>query len=148
MKKQSIKGLAFIAIAGMSVASCDILKDLDYKVENDPLIGIVRFSKAHIESRISSVQEIVSNIDQYIGTVKQELHIVEQYFNNHLWLDCNLSPEIVDSLNESLKQAEKLLNRANKLVDGFGRLPLEKDPTIEIAELVSSDDPVEGELCD
>lgn len=37
MKKQSIKGLAFIAIAGMSVASCDILKDLDYKVENDPL---------------------------------------------------------------------------------------------------------------
>ncbi|CAK2393809.1 MoxR-like ATPase [Vibrio crassostreae] len=118
------------------------------KVENDPLIGIVRFSKAHIESRISSVQEIVSNIDQYIGTVKQELHIVEQYFNNHLWLDCNLSPEIVDSLNESLKQAEKLLNRANKLVDGFGRLPLEKDPTIEIAELVSSDDPVEGELCD
>lgn len=37
MKKQSIKGLAFIAIAGLSVASCDILKDLDYKVENDPL---------------------------------------------------------------------------------------------------------------
>ena len=118
------------------------------KVENDPLIGSVRFSKAHIESRISSVREIVSNIDQYIGTVKQELHIVEQYFNNHLWLDCNLLPEIVDSLNESLKQAEKLSNRANKLIDGFSRLPLEKDPTIEIAELVSSDDPVEGELCD
>jgi Flp pilus assembly protein TadD len=37
MKKQSIKGLAFIALAGISVASCDILKDLDYKVENDPL---------------------------------------------------------------------------------------------------------------
>ncbi|MCV3264775.1 hypothetical protein OGZ01_29025 [Vibrio harveyi] len=57
-------------------------------------------------------------------------------------------PEIVDSINESLKQAEKLLNRANKLVDGFSRLPLEEDPSIEIAELVSSDDPVQGELCD
>ena len=118
------------------------------KVENDPLIGSVRFSKAHIESRVLSVQEIASNIDQYIGTVKQELQTVEQYFNNHLWLDCNLLPGIVDSLNESLKQAEKLLNRANKLVDGFSRLPLEEDPRIEIAELVSSDEPVEGELCD
>ncbi|WP_230845241.1 AAA family ATPase [Vibrio harveyi] len=118
------------------------------KVENDPLIGSVHFSKAHIESRVLSVQEIASNIDQYIGTVKQELQTVEQYFNNHLWLDCNLLPGIVDSLNESLKQAEKLLNRANKLVDGFRRLPLEEDPRIEIAELVSSDSPLGGELCD
>ncbi|HIF5544285.1 TPA: AAA family ATPase [Vibrio parahaemolyticus] len=118
------------------------------KVENDPLIGSARFSKAHIESRVLSVQEIVSNIEQHIDTVKQELQIVEQYFNSHLWLDCSLLPEIVDSLNESLKQAEKLLNRANKLVDGFSCLPLEEDPSIEIAELVSSDDPVEGELCD
>ncbi|HDM8166335.1 TPA: AAA family ATPase [Vibrio harveyi] len=118
------------------------------KVENDPLIGSVRFSKAHIESRVLSVQEIAINIDQYIGTVKQELQTVEQYFNSHLWLDGSLVPEIVDSINESLKQAEKLLNRANKLVDGFSRLPLEEDPSIEIAELVSSDDPVQGELCD
>ncbi len=118
------------------------------KVENDPLIGSAQFSKAHIESRVLSVQEIASNIDQYIGTVKQELQTVEQYFNNHLWLDCNLLPGIVDSLNESLKQAEKLLNRANKLVDGFSRLPLEEDPRIEIAELVSSDSPLGGELCD
>ncbi len=117
-------------------------------VENNPFIGSARFSKAHIESRVLRVQEIVNNIKQFIDTVKQELQTVEQYFNNHLWLDCSLLPEIVDSLTESLKQADKLLNRANKLVDGFSRLPLEEDPSIEIAELVSSDDPVEGELCD
>ncbi|WP_274062137.1 AAA family ATPase [Vibrio parahaemolyticus] len=118
------------------------------KVENNPLIGSARFSNAHIESRVLSVQEIVNNIEQHIDTVKQELQTVAQYFNSHLWLDCGLLPEIVDSLNESLKQAEKLLNRANKLVYGFSRLPLEEDPSIEIAELVSSDGPVEGELCD
>ncbi|WP_261904048.1 AAA family ATPase [Vibrio fortis] len=118
------------------------------KVENNPLIGSTRFSNAHIESRVLSVQEIVNNIEQHIDTVKQELQTVAQYFDSHLWLDCSLLPEIVDALNESLKQAEKLLNRANKLVDGFSCLPLEEDPSIEIAELVSSDDPVEGELCD
>ncbi|EJB8415124.1 TPA: AAA family ATPase [Vibrio vulnificus] len=118
------------------------------KVENNPLIGSARFSYAHIESRVASVQEIVNNIEQYIATVKQELQAVAEYFNSHLWLDCSLLPEIVDSLNDSLKQAEKLLNRANKLVDGFGRLPLEEDPSIKIAELVSCDGPLEGELCD
>ncbi|MBX2949577.1 MAG: hypothetical protein KF704_09900 [Crocinitomicaceae bacterium] len=37
MKKQSIKGLAFIAVAGSLVTSCDLLKDLDYTVTPDPL---------------------------------------------------------------------------------------------------------------
>jgi Flp pilus assembly protein TadD/outer membrane protein OmpA-like peptidoglycan-associated protein len=37
MKKQSIKGLAFIAVAGSLVTSCDLLKDLDYKVTPNPL---------------------------------------------------------------------------------------------------------------
>ena len=37
MKKQSIKGLAFIAVAGSLVTSCDLLKDLEYKVTPSPL---------------------------------------------------------------------------------------------------------------
>jgi outer membrane protein OmpA-like peptidoglycan-associated protein/Flp pilus assembly protein TadD len=37
MKKQSIKGLAFLAVAGSLVTSCDLLKDLDYKVTPNPL---------------------------------------------------------------------------------------------------------------
>ncbi len=37
MKKQSIKGLAFIAVAGSLTTSCDLLKDLDYTVTPDPL---------------------------------------------------------------------------------------------------------------
>lgn len=37
MKKQSIKGLALIAVAGTLVTSCDLLKDLEYKVTPNPL---------------------------------------------------------------------------------------------------------------
>jgi len=37
MRKQSIKGLAFMAVAGSLVASCDLLKDLEYKVTPSPL---------------------------------------------------------------------------------------------------------------
>jgi tetratricopeptide (TPR) repeat protein len=37
MKKQSIKGLAFIAVAGSLFTSCDLLKDLQYTVTPDPL---------------------------------------------------------------------------------------------------------------
>lgn len=37
MKKQSIKGLAFIAVTGSLVSSCDLLKDLDYTVTPSPL---------------------------------------------------------------------------------------------------------------
>ncbi|MNV05496.1 Tetratricopeptide repeat protein [compost metagenome] len=37
MKKQSIKGLACIAVTGSLVSSCDLLKDLDYTVTPSPL---------------------------------------------------------------------------------------------------------------
>ncbi len=37
MRKQSIKGLAFIAVTGSLVASCDLMKDLEYKVTPSPL---------------------------------------------------------------------------------------------------------------
>lgn len=37
MKKQSMKVIAFVALAGLTVTSCDLLKDLDYTVTPDPL---------------------------------------------------------------------------------------------------------------
>jgi outer membrane protein OmpA-like peptidoglycan-associated protein/Flp pilus assembly protein TadD len=37
MRKQNMKGLAFIAVTGALVTSCDLLKDLDYKVTPNPL---------------------------------------------------------------------------------------------------------------
>ena len=37
MKKQSIKGLAFVVAAGSLVSSCDLLKDLQYTVTPSPL---------------------------------------------------------------------------------------------------------------
>lgn len=37
MKKQSIKGLALVAVAGSIVTSCDLLKTLDYAVTPSPL---------------------------------------------------------------------------------------------------------------
>jgi hypothetical protein len=37
MKKQSIKALALIAISSAFVTSCDLLKDLNYKVTPSPL---------------------------------------------------------------------------------------------------------------
>lgn len=37
MKKQSIKGLAFVLIAGTTVSSCTLLKDLEYDVDPCPL---------------------------------------------------------------------------------------------------------------
>ncbi|MBI1838641.1 MAG: hypothetical protein HYR91_15355 [Flavobacteriia bacterium] len=37
MKKQTIKGFAFIALAGAMVTSCDLLKDLEYTVTPSPL---------------------------------------------------------------------------------------------------------------
>lgn len=37
MKKQSIKGLAFVAVAGSLATSCDLMKDLDYKITPNPL---------------------------------------------------------------------------------------------------------------
>ena len=37
MKKQSIKVLAFVAVAGTTVSSCTLLKDLEYDVDPCPL---------------------------------------------------------------------------------------------------------------
>ncbi len=37
MKRKGIKGLAFVAAAGLLATSCDLLKDVDYTVTPDPL---------------------------------------------------------------------------------------------------------------
>ncbi len=36
-KKQGIKGLAFVAAAGLIATSCDLVKDVDYVVVPSPL---------------------------------------------------------------------------------------------------------------
>ncbi len=88
-------------------------------VDHKPVINQRKFSNAHIESRVTSAQEIISNIERFLSSINDELKTVEIYFTNHLWLDSSLMPEVVDSLEKSKKEAEKLLERANLLAQGL-----------------------------
>ncbi|MFL0929539.1 AAA family ATPase [Vibrio parahaemolyticus] len=116
------------------------------EVKNTPISLNRSFSKDHIEGRVREVQSIRNNIEAYYNHVNKELSEVSGYFDRHLWLDKNLLSEVTDALQASIKEVDKLLNRATSLESGFKNLPLEAEPVLALEP--EDCDAIEGELCE
>ncbi|WP_229771365.1 AAA family ATPase [Vibrio parahaemolyticus] len=121
-------------------------KPIIEEVKNTPISLNRSFSKAHIEGRVREVQSIRNNIEAYYNHVNKELSEVSGYFDKHLWLDKNLLSEVTDALQASIKEVDKLLNRATSLESGFKNLPLEAEPVLALEP--EDCDAIEGELCE
>ncbi|EMW9163123.1 hypothetical protein AAFS68_003318, partial [Vibrio cholerae] len=107
-----------------------------------------KYSKAHVEGRVAEVKEIISSIDAYINNVSSHASVVGQVFDQHLWLEKSMLPQVLSGLEDAKKQAENLKKRATKLHTGFENLPMEGD-LIEISTPFKTESEIiDGELCD
>ncbi|KHT39399.1 ATPase [Vibrio sinaloensis] len=116
------------------------------KITHKQIILKNEFSKAHIDSRVNTVSDLINSIEMFANNVEGELEKVEAYFSQSLWLDLTLLPCVIEALNESKAKADKLLIRAKKLADEFSNLPVEKALATEIDEVSLESDAIEGEL--
>lgn len=94
-------------------------------VPNEPCMGIIEFSKAHISGRVAQVSELKTRISSFLLRLQQQSLSAEELLKNHLWVDPFIWPEVSDSLKNAISQAEKLKQRAEKLISGFEALPQE-----------------------
>lgn len=123
-------------------------EEVEVVTTNKKLIIDNKFSKAHIESRVSKAKELADDINSFIDNLNEQLTKVEDYFSLHLWLDPSLVPGVVNALDNAKALSHKLLERGNKLIEGFSSLPQEDEPSLQTEEAISSVDAIEGELCD
>ncbi len=118
---------------------------------NEPLMIAVPYSPSHIQGRVAETVLIQEKIQDHLNALEDNIAEVDTIFDNHLWVDQDLKPEVVNSYQIAKEHTEKLVKRAEKLVKGFESLPLEEavsitDDAIDMEE--DSEEVLEGDLCD
>lgn len=119
--------------------------------DNEPVLVSISYSKAHVDGRILETGMIRDEIKQHLGTLEVNISSVDAIFENHIWIDQGLKGEVVKSYQSAKEHTEKLLKRAETLVEGFKSLPVEEPVSIindglDIDE--NAESTLEGELCD
>jgi len=95
--------------------------------------------------RVSETVSIKEKIKKHLVTLEDNISAVDVIFDNHIWVDQDLKLEVVRSYQTAKEHTEKLLKRAEKLVEGFKSLPVE-EPIAIINDSSDSDNTLEGEL--
>ncbi len=118
---------------------------------NEPAVISISYSASHIQGRVAETVLIQEKINNHLNSLEESIAEVDTIFDNHIWVDQDLKPEVVYSYQTAKEHTEKLVKRAEKLVKGFESLPLEEavsitDDEINIEE--SEEEALEGDLCD
>ena len=124
--------------------------------ENKPVLVVkafeiaaesVHYSESHIQGRLQEVGNLKNTAQSHIEALNQQLESATSIFNNHIWLDKSLLPQVTASLENARIHTQKQLSKINKLELGFTALPRE-DESIHTDADVAEDTALEGELCE
>jgi len=96
-------------------------------VINEPFMDMVRYSNAHIDNRVNTVENLNVEINSYLKDLKLRAETDHKILSENLWLDSSIWPLVSESLQDAIAQTEKLVKRVQKLIIGFKELPLEDD---------------------
>lgn len=107
----------------------------------------VAYSESHIQGRLQEVGNLKHTAQMHVEALNEQLESATSIFNNHIWLDKALLPQVTASLENARTHTKKQLSKINKLEAGFTALPRE-DESIYIDSDVSEDTALEGELCE
>ncbi len=88
-----------------------------------PLTEPVRYGKKHITDRVSELQFVLTNIEQYIVDLEARIESIGTDVENHLWISKNFAQPALEVLHQSLLQVKKLSQRVITIRDGFAELP-------------------------
>lgn len=114
---------------------------------NKPVMGPVTYSDFHIQGRLQEVGTLKNTAQSHIEALNQQLESASSVFNDHIWLDKALLPQITASLESALELTQKQLFKIKKLEAGFTALPREDESTYLDSDSAENE-ALEGELCE
>ncbi len=85
------------------------------------------YSKAHIQSRISSCQALQQQIESYHQQVQQQLQSLTDHLPQHLWLTADFIQQAEQSLQQTLQNSAMLIQQIKQIQQGFQALPPQRD---------------------
>jgi MoxR-like ATPase len=118
---------------------------------NEPLLTSSSYSQTHIEGRVADTVSIQEKIQNHLNSLEESIAEVDTIFDNHIWVDQDLKPQVAHSYQTAKEHTEKLVKRAEKLVKGFESLPLEEAVSITADAIdmeEDSEEVLEGDFCD
>jgi MoxR-like ATPase len=124
--------------------------------ENKPVLVVkafematesVQYSEFHIQGQLQEVRKLKNTAQSHIDALNKQLNSAKATFNDHIWLDKALLPQVTTSLENARTHTQQLLSKINKLEVGFSSLPKE-DESKYIDSDVSEGEALEGELCE
>ena len=124
--------------------------------ENTPIMEEVSFefatemlcySESHIQGRLQDVRELKNTAQSHIDALDKQLNSAKATFNDHIWLDKTILPQVTTSLENARTHTQQLLSKINKLEVGFSSLPKEDESKYMVSD-VSEDEALEGEICE
>lgn len=95
--------------------------------ENDPIMDTIKYARAHVDGRVSGVDQHMTEIKTFIANGSAEAKTMDATIRGHVWLDPAFAVPAVRNLQEHIKRATDVLARLEKAKQGFQQLPVEKD---------------------
>lgn len=99
----------------------------DERDYNKPKMVPTSYSRGHIETRVADVAAVRREVEQYVASARSESNSMDTTIRAHVWLDPAFAVTAVRSLEEHIKRATDVLQRLQKVEEGFKQLPVEKD---------------------
>lgn len=125
---------------------------IEFTRSNTPYETKAAYSQAHIDGRVDQITLFKTQIDSFLSKLNHHVQSAKSILVNHLWTDSGLLPEITYSLDLAIEQTRKLQIRADKLIEGFKGLPVEKEvidaDNYQVISEIETEGDQEGELTD
>jgi MoxR-like ATPase len=118
-------------------------------IEKDylPAMEAVTYSEFHIQGQLQQVRDLKNSAQSHIEALNTQLKSATSIFNDHIWLDKALLPQVTASLENARSHTQHQLSKLLKLEAGFAKLPIEDESKYMVSD-VSEGEALEGELCE
>jgi MoxR-like ATPase len=124
-------------------------KDLMVDTPNEPAIALVNYSQAHIDGRVLQVADLESKLTMALSEIENRIGQVSHVLSDHIWIDPAIEPEVSKNLIDINQTCLGLLERSQKVISGFKKLPLESSDEFDpLLDCHGENDVLEGELCE
>lgn len=96
-------------------------------VHPSPVMEPTRYSRAHIDSRISQTQNMIDQVSDHIAMLDREINNLKERITSHLWINSGFAEVALENLESTRSTAVSLKSRLEDVRQGFSDLPVAED---------------------
>lgn len=101
-------------------------------VAAEPIIEPTRYSPAHINGRLTQVDEQLAQAKAHLKNLNMELDALEERIESHLWIDPDFAETALAGLIEAHRETTSIKERLEKVRKGFAELPVRNDDFFDL----------------